>query len=548
MRHCHDNALLCLLGTAMFMGFWSSAASCCAQTTYPAYSCHFASASVPVYFNPDHLAANGFQVRDVRDALQNALAMWNEESRGNLDLYYAGDTAVSGYINGAINVQFTDTQGLCPQDQFVGAWANWADGGTGDCPHGTNILVPLRDPCTLQVKHLTTGWQTPATFATFEMIFAHELGHAAQGFPDQGSTVYGIMNNQASAAHAASWIHLYPIDQASVVAHNGLSGRWASTASSADGGLTWGNVAHTPRRSTASPMLASTNDSTRPLRMGIWDTFYTYDALYQGNHGNWAQMLGPQGFTVNHWMSVARSSSGPLVVVWPMGCTQSTYCSIRWGWSGDGGLNWTTGILPNTDTWGTFGRVEVVYDENQFRFVIAYLDGTSGAIYTSSAFDDITPLGSSSLGSWSAPVQASQGSSHFRFMGGLVFAPGGLGLITAGTYDGSPVGTVVQASVSYNGANYIMGGVYLARSPNVFETTMATRRHFGMARSTSSGRIVLAFRGVDNSRSFVDAVKSSMLPSASFGAGMSLVGTTVNGVDVEFAPSTNTFVAGMTWL
>lgn len=64
-----------------------------AHAQYPGLECQWLNRTIPVYFNPGTLAANGFSVAGFRGELNDAMATWNEESQGQYDLVFGGDTA-----------------------------------------------------------------------------------------------------------------------------------------------------------------------------------------------------------------------------------------------------------------------------------------------------------------------------------------------------------------------------------------------------------------------------------------------------------------------
>jgi hypothetical protein len=128
-------------------------------------------------------------------------------------------------------------------------------------------------------------------------------------------------------------------------------------------------------------------------------------------------------------------------------------------------------------------------------------------------------------------------------MGGLVFDDSGAGLLTAGYFMTTP-SVLVQMSTSFSGGDYYLGSLNMANGSTPYNYT--TRRHFGMARS-SSGTIALAWRGTSGARSMVTAVKTSISSGAAFGTPADRISYIVNGVDIAYAPTTNTFLAGLSW-
>ncbi len=115
-------------------------------------TCSWSGRSIPVYFNPANIAANGFDENAFRNTMLNAMAVWNEESRGDIDMYYAGDTTETVGIAGAILVSFWNWLGGSPTPQSCAAWGNTLantalPSGTSCNGSGSAMAVGLRSVC-----------------------------------------------------------------------------------------------------------------------------------------------------------------------------------------------------------------------------------------------------------------------------------------------------------------------------------------------------------------------------------------------------------------
>jgi hypothetical protein len=515
-------------------------------------SCSYPGRSIPVYFNPANISANGFDPNAFRNTMLNALAVWNEESRGDIDMYYAGDTTVTTNIPGGILVQFWNTLGTCtmPGQGWDAVLANTGIPAGSDCSTtGGAMSVGLRSVCTGIARPWVTTWATPSQFQ-LEGVLVHELGHAMS---HAHSAIADSVMVPAYTTTAGN-LHLYPIDENTVVGREGTTARHAGTLQSGLGTL-WGPVSTSVARSTStSPAIAIGTTTTTPFRLGIWNAITLAEEVSLGNHGAWGSVSAvPQPESVTEWVSLSTSSFGELLAAWPSAChNTSAHCVIRTAWSNNGGASWTSVDVPTTATAGTFGRVAVSYDAFRDRFVAAYLDANSGRIFTSSAFAGSAP-------GWTTPIAASMSSGsedHFRYMGGLVFDGAGGGLLTAGFFNliggstpFSDPGVIVQMSVSSTLlGDYTLGWAQFANPAD--PVGMTTRRHFGLARSTSTSRIVLGYRSFTGGRPFTIGIKSSIASTTAFTGPTDIVAGAVNSVDVGWSPfgGSAPFLAGVSWL
>ncbi|MBK8172339.1 MAG: hypothetical protein IPK60_18620 [Sandaracinaceae bacterium] len=502
--------------------------------TYCAWSSH----SVPVYFKPGTLAANGFNVTNFREAFADALAVWNEESGANVDLYYAGETTASVPTPGRIIVSHGD-DGSCADPLL----AVTSLPGSGDCSGGgVFIQMILKDPCTHAVRPWVTTWpgSTAGGGFIYEGSLIHELGHAL-GLPDV-TTQHGVMHGWALEAGAG--LHLYTDDGLTVQQQMGLTTRNPATISSTNATSFGAPSLLASYFSSQGPTVTAASDGVSPFRIGVWDQIWQLAGASSGNHGSWTGMTSPpNGYigSIHDPVSISRSNSdNEVILAWPSDCHTETHCDIRWALTSNGGSSWSTGTISGA---GAIGRVEVAYDAFRNRFVLAYINGDSARIYTASAIAQ-NPL------SWSVPQVASQTvggfAQAFRYMGGVVFDSSGLGLLTAGAFDttGRP-GVIVQMAVTYPLATrYSVGAWSYANS--TLPLNYVTRRPFGLARS-SGGTIALAWRGGSSTRAFTTAIKASMSPTSAFGAGGERASSVINSVDIAWSPVSNTFLGAFSW-
>jgi len=212
----------------------------------------------------------------------------------------------------------------------------------------------------------------------------------------------------------------------------------------------------------------------------------------------------------------------------------TAHCRIAWAWTNNSGNSWTTGTITPTN--GTFAKPEVIYDTSRDRFVLLYINGQDYRIWGA---------WSPAIGpSWTAPVVLSQPGERFRYMGGAVMDATGTGLVVASTgnpYFGTRPGRLVQMALT---GSYSVGWQYW-----VFDDFYAhiTRRHFGIARRASNGRVLLAFRATSSVRAMVVSTKTSISPSVEFPAPTEEIAWMINGVDVAFNGSAAAFTAGLSW-
>jgi len=158
----------CLLTMAAFLilggATWPGAAR--AQQHPPPTGCVWGGGSVPVYMNPGTLAANGLDVDEARDALRAALALWNEETTANVQLYYAGDVAWTGEHPGSLLVVFQDHWGEHLDGRPYPASTLWPLDPDGsyyeDMEHRRHCM---RGPPELHPIHVATNvWSAVALF------------------------------------------------------------------------------------------------------------------------------------------------------------------------------------------------------------------------------------------------------------------------------------------------------------------------------------------------------------------------------------------------
>lgn len=236
-----------------------------AAAQYPNLGCKWSSSSIPVYFNPGILPTWGFNVDHFRNAALNAMAIWNEESRGSVDYYYAGEATGTVGVPNAVTIINSD---YWPFMAECGVLAKtWSPSGSS-CDAGIQINIYIGDYCTQQPRQWKAVWPNSAGALTYEGVAAHELGHGL-GLPDAYGTPIGIMD---AYRNAATYLHLFPIDQASVVSQMGSTARHASTSTSVTGS-TWSSVARidplTSVRSSAPPSLAPISGGA--VRAAIWN-------------------------------------------------------------------------------------------------------------------------------------------------------------------------------------------------------------------------------------------------------------------------------------
>lgn len=495
------------------------------------------STRVAVYFNPGTLASNGFSVARFRSALIQSLAVWNEESTSQVDLFYAGDTTSTSGIANAVVVNHQNVW-TCLDNAFAKAF--WAP--SGDCRSssaGPIVHVILRDSCTNAVRNWRTTWPGPAGSGGihYESVMVHEIGHTLS-MPDV-VTATGVMN--ATAGEHAANLHLYPIDMASAqITTDGWTQRRPRTALSSNNGVTFGASSVVPLGfSATSPSLSPAADVG--LRSGVFEMVFGQGVTRRGTHGSWSVIDQPPNAgvgAVNHWVSTAHSDFGETLYAWPTGCNRTAHCAIAWAWTSSNGPPWTTGTLAAA---GTYGRVELAYDAFRDRFVMAYIDGDSSRIFMSST-PAVAP-------SWSTPALASQASTSitetFRYMGGIVFDSAGAGLLVAGTntnYTGSPeAGQIVQMATSFSSGTYTLG--WASWASGGAPANYITRRHFGLARNPG-GTVVMAWRGPSAARSLATASKTGILPSTAFGTVSEPVLDVSNSVDIAWTSATANFAAG----
>jgi hypothetical protein len=514
-----------------------------AHAQYSGLGCTWTASSptvsrVAVYFNPGTLAANGFAVDRFRAALLDAMAVWNEESRSQIDLYYAGDTTMTSGIANAIVINHQNVW-TCADNALAKAFY----AGAGSCrtpAAGPIVHVILQDSCTATTRPWKTTWPGAGGSGGYyyESVLTHELGHMLS-MPDVVSTT-GTMNGVYT--EHASTLHLYPIDQASaLITGDGLTHRRPRTAASTDAGVTFGAQSLISGLfSATSPSLASANDLG--LRASIWEMGLSSTAVRRGTHGSWTTITSPPngGFgSASEWVSVSHASGGQTVLAWPTNCNNTAHCQIAWAFTANNGTSWTTGTLTSA---GTYARVELAYDPFRDRFVMAYLDGDTSRIFMSST--------AATAVAWTTPNVASQASTAitetFRYMGGLVFDSGGAGLLAAGTnssYTSNPEpGQIVQMNTSVTGTTYTLGWAFWASSAN--PTWYITRRHFGLARNPA-GTIVMGWRGPSGPRSFSTASKATLTASGGFGSISEPILDAVNSVDLAWSPISNAFIGGL---
>ena len=497
-----------------------------AQAQYTNLACTWTDKSIEVYFNPGTIAANGFDVARFREEMIDGMSVWNDEGQGRYDLLYMGDTT-SNQKAGAIVVNHIDTWAC--SDNTIGK--AFYPGAGAECDSGDPVVnMVMQDSCNPGTpRDWRTGWPG-TTFnpwglggaAGYEMVAAHEFMHM-QGLPDEGpGPGMGCCTNWHT-----SFRFLYPIDVLSIRAQAGPTIRRPRTVWSTLG-TSW-----------SSSSLLSTNYSSSPpdldgmggtgLSAAIWEPVFQVANVRTGNHGSWTNVPTPTSIGDLHkWPSIASSSFGESLVVWPDDCDNTNACTIDWAWTNNGGTSWTTGTLSDART---HSKAFVQYDQNRDRFVLAYIHRNDARIMTRST----------------AAASVSWGNNHptiavpYRHLGGMVFDGDGAGLLVAASDQAATKGQIAQFAFTVTGTSYGLVNGSWATSP---AGAAKTRRPFGIARSPYSQRVVMVWRDVGNPRSMAVSRKLGIGSSIAFDAPTFPIADISNGASIAFDAFNDRFVAG----
>jgi hypothetical protein len=289
--------------------------------------------AVPVYFNPGTLAANGFNVDSFRQSLIDAISLWNEESQSNLNLGYAGDTTATDNIPGAVVVINQDSW-FCSDNALAKSW--YVNPPAYQTTNGNVTRVFLRDSCTFALRQWVPGGPTPGTSEiSYEAVLTHELGHAVFAMPDRysGACWPDVPNSiMFSYGRPAATRHLYPIDINSARALNGTASGRSHSVESANL-YSWGSVAWiNPSTNTSfTPVVAERGSFGGNVHMLDSRADSLSGVFRQGDQGGWTTNNPPSNTTPQyHPASVAFSTFGEVIGVWPTSCTEAFDCQLGW--------------------------------------------------------------------------------------------------------------------------------------------------------------------------------------------------------------------------
>ncbi len=179
--------------------------------------------------NPGTLSANGHDVSAVRDALMASLTIWNEESSADITLHYAGDVTWTSAQPGSVLVRFQNTW-VCPGDN---GW--YGKAFPMSCRTTGSIVHIMLQECDGTPRPWTTDAVTSGDGISFQAVLAHEIGHAAFGFPDIATPPGDTVMWYTSGPNFNSSRHLYTVDINTARENVGLTNRWARVATSSSG-------------------------------------------------------------------------------------------------------------------------------------------------------------------------------------------------------------------------------------------------------------------------------------------------------------------------
>lgn len=259
--------------------------------------------------------------------------------------------------------------------------------------------------------------------------------------------------------------------------------------------------------------------------------------VFSGTHGasifSWDLRPQPSPIDAYKWTSIAHSTFGETLVVWPTGCTVDVNaCNVAWAWTDNDGSTWSTGTLTSADT---PGKVYVEYDRFRDRFVMAYIDAADSRIVLRSALAAAAPSWSTESLTFAVP---------YRHLGGMVFDNSGNALLVASSGYGPNKGRIVQFDIGGSGATYSLS------NPNyiTFTGTLAvTRRPFGIAYDAGPDNVMIVWRNTGSTRSMGVCTHSGLSASTPCSAPTFPISDIVNGVDLAYDPPNNRFVAGFSY-
>ncbi len=490
--------------------------------------CNWTTSDIDVYFNEGTIAANGFSPSGFREATIDAMATWNEEGQADYDLLFAGITTSNRKSN-AIVIRNEDIGGcgdnsaaraFYPLGGSCGAWRPY-------------VIAFMKDSCaphpTRQwVEHYPNPWHSAgiAGQTGYEGAMTHELGHML-GFDHP----VGVDSVMCCPGTPATFLRLFPIDIASTRAVFGNTGRrphtaWSSTGSS------WSAPSILSTSASSSPPALDGNlpSGSGPLRAAFWDPLWRNVAVREGTHALWSSMSSASvPFDVDAGASIANSDFGETMVVWLDDCDGTFACDVEWAWTN--GSSWTRGTLEtNTHT-----KAYVEYDRYEDRFVLASISELDARIRLTSA-NAITAPG---WAPWTSTI-----AIPYRHLGGMVFDGAGNGLLVASVHYGGVKGYIAQFNIGSSGSTYTLsGGQWATLTPSSADT----RRPFGIAYDSSTGRVMAAWRDVSSPRHLAVATKFGLSTSVKFSSPTFPISQIVNGANVAYDHVNNRFTAGFSY-
>lgn len=507
--------------------------------------------SVRVYFDRGDLPMD--QVAAYKASLLRAIAVWNEESRGQRVLRFIDtaapknpliDQVVVTHLNDPNLVPIASSDTFCHLNPNAHAYTRQPGASGAFCDNGRIIYVLLGRCDGLGSRNYKPGWVVNTSTMlgvgdlSYEAVLIHELGHACFGFPDIPDRT-GVMYAYILPGEASSHLHLYYIDQNSAISSPGATTNHEFTRTLTDTAAWFGMENEYLPTGTASFPLSFGPGLAARLPTDTVDTVQVATAgrnaftFRHGSPGAWnptgsivppsypAGYAGPAPPPPALWVRVAVSAYGEVVAAWPE-CNDLDHCRVVTAWrTGSSGI-WSSGLQSIERP--VFGPVEVEYDRWLDKFVIVGI-GLDGKLWSSHA-NAWTPS------VWTTPYTSMQDPNdarHYRFMGGMYFTLPDMGfwpppsqvdvhgLLTVAAQDGTRPGQIFEYLIRWNNSlyNYDVDS-YPA------EVDGATLRHFEVARRFNSNEATSIWVNASNDQQLRTVQRTTSI-FGYYGASSSLV-------------------------
>ncbi len=322
---------ICIFGaTALQCG------SLFAQTTYGGMICVLPPVPtvIDVYWNPDNLATEGFDVDRFRETTLRAIAVWNEESRTGRRFRFMGSlSADAASPPGAIWIRNGAPESSdCSCNTSPGASNSLASATIFGAPCYSTAPSGICMRMRRCADNSLIPWNEMGASAaeySYEAVLIHEMGHAGMSFPDVSTTEEGVMFGTLPSGFAANRLHLFPIDQRSAMAHSSLAETRQTVVVPYDwNSIAWGSEdTSLGVASTVAPGIGSYAFPPSRPHFDVASLGTVVPATRSGAYGGPWNTRGPSGAgpvgTQTLWPRVAVSDYGEVMMTW-LQCQENT--------------------------------------------------------------------------------------------------------------------------------------------------------------------------------------------------------------------------------